>query len=97
MFVDFLLRDIDPKVIEWIKINKSTGISQNVFIKDLISNAIYEKNKLTNSKLNFAENNYKNFPFTFIDLFAGIGGFRSALTFLGGKCVYTNEWNKYAL
>ena len=35
--------------------------------------------------------------FTFIDLFAGIGGFRSALTFLGGKCVFTNEWNKYAL
>jgi len=97
MFVDFLLRDIDPKVIEWIKINKSTGISQNVFIKNLISNAIDEKNKITNSKLNFAENNYKNFPFTFIDLFAGIGGFRSALTFLGGKCVYTNEWNKYAL
>ena len=39
-FVDFLIRDIDPKVIEWIKNNKSNGISQNVFIKDLISTAI---------------------------------------------------------
>jgi DNA (cytosine-5)-methyltransferase 1 len=34
--------------------------------------------------------------FTYIDLFAGIGGFRSAFTKLGGKCVYTNEWDKYS-
>lgn len=31
---------------------------------------------------------------TFIDLFAGLGGFRLALESLGAKCVYSNEWNK---
>ena len=34
--------------------------------------------------------------FTFIDLFAGIGGMRIAFQNLGGKCVFSSEWNKYA-
>lgn len=34
--------------------------------------------------------------FTFIDLFAGIGGFRIAMQNLGGKCVFTSEWDKEA-
>ena len=34
--------------------------------------------------------------FTFIDLFAGIGGMRLAYEQAGGRCVYSNEWNKYS-
>lgn len=34
--------------------------------------------------------------FTFIDLFAGMGGFRLAMQAHGGKCVFSSEWNKYA-
>lgn len=34
--------------------------------------------------------------FTFIDLFAGMGGFRIAMQTNGGKCVFSSEWNKYA-
>ena len=34
--------------------------------------------------------------FVFADLFAGIGGFRIALESLGGKCMFSSEWDKYA-
>lgn len=34
--------------------------------------------------------------FTFIDLFAGIGGMRLAYQNLGGECVFTSEWDKFS-
>lgn len=35
--------------------------------------------------------------FTFIDLFAGIGGMRMGFENAGGDCVFTSEWNEYSL
>lgn len=35
--------------------------------------------------------------FRFIDLFAGIGGIRRGFEEIGGECVFTSEWNKYAI
>lgn len=34
--------------------------------------------------------------YNFIDLFAGLGGFRLALESLGAQCVYSNEWDRHA-
>ena len=42
------------------------------------------------------QQNIKDRRFTFIDLFAGIGGMRIAFERAGGHCVYSNEWNKYS-
>ena len=41
-------------------------------------------------------NNISPQSFNFIDLFAGIGGLRKAFDDIGGHCVFTSEWDKFA-
>jgi DNA (cytosine-5)-methyltransferase 1 len=38
----------------------------------------------------------RKYEFDFIDLFAGIGGFRIAFESFGGNCVFSSEWDKFA-
>jgi DNA (cytosine-5)-methyltransferase 1 len=38
----------------------------------------------------------KTRTFTFIDLFAGIGGMRQGFEHVGGECVFSSEWDKFA-
>ncbi len=38
----------------------------------------------------------ENYNFTFIDLFAGIGGFRIAMQNCGGECIFSSEWDESA-
>ena len=38
----------------------------------------------------------RNLHFSFIDLFAGIGGFRIAFENVGGKCIFSSDVDKWA-
>lgn len=58
--------------------------------QDFISTAIMQLLSSQRTESN------KSARFTFIDLFAGIGGMRLAFEQAGGQCVYSNEWNKYS-
>lgn len=44
----------------------------------------------------FKKNQGQDHDFTFIDLFAGIGGIRLGFESQNGKCVYTSEWDSFA-
>jgi DNA (cytosine-5)-methyltransferase 1 len=48
--------------------------------------------QIKSQKVTQPQNNAK---FKFIDLFAGIGGMRTAFEKAGGACVFTSEWDKY--
>lgn len=70
----------------------STYTEENkISVQDSVCNAIMQF--LTKQ---LRETVPKSASFSFIDLFAGIGGMRIAYENAGGHCVYSNEWNKYS-
>lgn len=64
--------------------------NSGVSINDFITNSIMQT---ISSQAN--PDKKEEAKFSFIDLFAGIGGMRIAFESHGGDCVYSNEWNKY--
>lgn len=66
-------------------------VKNNSSVQDSISSAVIQF--LSKQRIDAIS---KNADFTFIDLFAGIGGMRIAYEKAGGHCIYSNEWNKYS-
>ena len=79
------LRLDDNQYKEVVEYAKMAGMT----VQDSVSTAIY----IMLSKQKKKKYTHK---FTFIDLFAGIGGMRLAFEEAGGECVYSNEWNKFS-
>ena len=55
-------------------------------LKGLFASGIRSKFPVASNRLH---------QFTFIDLFAGIGGLRLGFEEIGGECIFTSEWDRY--
>lgn len=92
-----LIRDLDKDQVDWIKKSTPKGVSQNTFLKGILTQARDHRARYDLFSVPVQPKTiYRQLPFKFIDLFAGIGGFRCGMTAAGGSCVFTSEWDKHA-
>ena len=98
--ISHYLYDINADSAKQFKRDALAGIKQllteNVYQPNLYETVddVAQELSLEIGKCPFAKP--KNPKFHFIDLFAGIGGFRVAMQKLGGQCVFSSEWDKNA-
>lgn len=95
---DILVRNVPAELLSLIADLKPSELTQTEFLRRALEvglrspRQLYLFEKPSPPKQVFGE-----VPFKYIDLFAGIGGFHCAMTAVGGECVFTSEWDKFAV
>lgn len=97
-----LIRDVPETLYEWIENERyAQRCSQKEFLLKVLESAAAYGNgaprpKLFDFRPSVAHPINGPVPFTFVDLFAGIGGMRLGLQWAGGRSVFSCEWDRYA-
>jgi DNA (cytosine-5)-methyltransferase 1 len=93
---DLLIRDVPDEIRGWIRDQShERRLTQKEFVIEALRVArgngtltLFEQPQITAPEPG-------SVPFSFIDLFAGIGGMRIGLEAVGGRCVFTSEWDRW--
>lgn len=91
--------EIMGAILEFLKSKKENlKINPQSYDEDFLNNVLNDPTQLTlfSDFFKVPYPNPKTPKFTFIDLFAGIGGIRLPFTELGYGCVFSSEWDKHA-
>lgn len=102
MTKSLFVRDVPEQISTWIENEKERWLmNQREFVISILRKA-YE-GELAPSLFDDTQDQEKTtepingkLPFTFIDLFAGIGGLRLGLESVGGQCLFSSEWDKFS-
>lgn len=96
------LESYEPKFVA----EHLNGVSPGAWTRELLKRCLEGKKSLKFSDAEFhhlqallpeAPPPDRTYDFDFIDLFAGIGGIRRGFEQAGGRCVFTSEWNPFAV
>ncbi|MGI9078982.1 MAG: DNA (cytosine-5-)-methyltransferase [Gemmatimonadaceae bacterium] len=101
----FLIRKVDEELQVWLgRESRERGMSRQEFTLAMLRHA-YDADFAQKAPLladppveapRKISRPHHQMPFTFVDLFAGIGGMRVALEGLGGRCLFSCEWDKWS-